>query len=91
MRKMGFEDVENPAVMLIYNQHLEHVRLQAPQDDLSFERLVTWINIKYVQSSMKFTRRTAAVQNMMGVNAFVYLIAREHDEPDFMSKVIGMT
>jgi hypothetical protein len=89
--KMGFENIDEAAVMFFYHSEFEPLTLHASKDDLSFEHLVSWINIKWCQSSMTFGKRATAVTNMMKRNALLYLIPSVNDEPDFMAKLMGMT
>lgn len=55
-RKHDFKNSE-PAVKLIIQTQPDHSVLQAPADDLSLERLETWVTLNYVQVSMSWGRR----------------------------------
>jgi len=47
-QKHDFENVDEPAVKLYIHSEFKPAKLQAPDDDLSFEKLATWVTIKYV-------------------------------------------
>lgn len=74
MLKHGFESAETPGIALFMHHEFEPIRLQRPHDEYDFEKLVTWLTQKYVQTKMMWGQRAYQIINLMKANAILYLV-----------------
>lgn len=84
---------DEPAVALYCHSEVLPFTLQAPDDDLSFERLVSWISISITQFSLKWGSRSHSLIEKLQYNSLVYLMPEinERSGEDFTAMIMGQT
>jgi len=90
-KKLGIENVAEPAIRLYMHKNFRPFTIQGKEEDMSFERLVTWITMKYVQTNLDWGDRAYQVVNLMKNNAIFYLVPSLGSEPDWLAQLMGIT